>query len=642
MEKVLRKDIQGLRAYAVLAVLFFHLGTPPLRGGFLGVDLFFVVSGFVITQRIFIEIEQTGGFNTSKFFKRRWYRLVPALLLTSQLTIIASWLFLSPIAVQELVRKTAIAGSFFLPNLYIARGQTDYFGISADLNPLLHLWSIGVEYQFYGFMAFAVSIILVVSKEGRFLRNFTVVMVALLMSGLAALLMNTWDPQQLTYFWGYYSPLPRSFELCAGALSAVALKYGVVIPSKLHSSFQYLGIFAVALCFVFIPGDNLPSIELVFLVFGVCLILLSGDSKSRLGYLVFNSKTLQIIGESSYSIYLIHLPILVILKYYFPSNSIILGLGGLCSVLVGIIVAKFVENPFIRPRGNFVRAKKLLLISVLFSLVFNLTVASSITRMISSSWQTNYGALNKGDIGQKPFFDYLKSNFTECDIPELQNLFLDSEGVTRCFKSKPSGTIDLAIIGDSHAESLFIGLAQGLPKLNVIYLITAPSPHVSSGAKMKQIYDWLSVHTEVQKVVLNGFWQQKGLSESDLVQDLKALEAPNRNIILTTDTPDFPFDASTCKFRLSVTIGSAICSNEDQKRKIEYQKHLSLINQVANDFPNVEIVDTFRHFCTEEICSMKEGEHLLFRDTDHLNILGSQYIGRYIVMNSSLKSYLNF
>lgn len=284
---------------------------------------------------------------------------------------------------------------------------------------------------------------------------------------------------------------------------------------------------------------------------------------------------------------------------------------------------------------------RLLIVASTGALTFNLTVANAITAGISKAWQTESGTLRHGDIGQDPFYDYLIEKFIPRDLPELKDSLLAYEGVIRCFQSKPGDKFDIAVLGDSHAEAYFVGIAQNLPNRNVLYVITDPSSHISDGRKIKQIYDWLLVRKDIRYVLMNGFWQRKVLTEKVLNEDLQSLRAPNRHIILTSDVPDFPFDASVCKYRLSITNNSSICQIQDTDEEVQNLENDFLLNQAVERFPLTDFVDTYSLFCSGKTCQMILDEDLLFRDSNHLNVLGSKVIGQFIVENSSLTKLIS-
>ena len=145
---VLRRDIQGLRAVAVIAVIVFHLGAP-LPGGFVGVDIFFVVSGFVITAMLMRELDRTGRIDLRAFYIRRFKRLTPALALVIGVTVAVSLVLLSPLGPVQNAAATGWGAIFLLANLVIDRTTGGYFDKPAESNPLLHTWSLSVEEQFY-------------------------------------------------------------------------------------------------------------------------------------------------------------------------------------------------------------------------------------------------------------------------------------------------------------------------------------------------------------------------------------------------------------------------------------------------------------------------------------------------------------
>lgn len=222
------RDLQGLRAIAVLAVMAGHAGLG-LAGGFIGVDVFFVISGFIITLMLLREYATTGTISFRRFYVRRIKRLALALAVTSIATVILALLFLSPLGPQETTFKTALGATFGVANWVIAAGTGDYFGTAAERNPMLHTWSLAVEEQFYlvlpALMLLALGLGAKIRKGWGWLVPFSILGLLAVVS-LYSVRLGTAFPL------GYYGPVTRAWEFLAGCLLALVIAFVRQLPQS--------------------------------------------------------------------------------------------------------------------------------------------------------------------------------------------------------------------------------------------------------------------------------------------------------------------------------------------------------------------------------------------------------------------------
>jgi len=294
-----RPDIDGLRAVSILLVLGYHAQAPFVPGGFIGVDIFFVISGFLITGIILSQIN-AGTFSALSFYARRVRRIFPALIVVLSATYLLGWLLLLPDGFSDLGKNIA-ASVGFVSNLFQLR-QAGYFAPASADNPLLHLWSLGIEEQFY--IVWPGVLLVIARTKWRPLAIF-----ALAAASFAAGLMIFAGYKE----WSFYSPIPRAWELLAGALLAERqiarhdfLKAGFARQHDLQAT---LGLALIAAAAIGLNRDSLfPGVAALLPVMGAVLLILSPSSVINRGFL--SNPAMVLIGLISYPLYLWHWPLL--------------------------------------------------------------------------------------------------------------------------------------------------------------------------------------------------------------------------------------------------------------------------------------------------------------------------------------------
>jgi peptidoglycan/LPS O-acetylase OafA/YrhL len=336
-----RAEINGLRAIAVLPVIFFHagmnfFGINPFKGGYVGVDIFFVISGYLITGIILADIAK-NNFSFLKFYERRARRILPALFLVIFASIPFSWFWLFPDPYKEFSRSLA-AISVFVSNIQLWRESSSYFAESNDLKPLMHTWSLSVEEQFY--VLFPLGLFIYVKYLRRFLP--IAIIIAIIISFDRSYRMGLVDSQASFYL------LPsRGWELLIGALLAkLEQDYGRKSYGVLNSVMPFLGMLCITYGVVMLDENKSSSIYLAIPVLGTAFILwfAGNDFISKL----LSSKFLVSIGLISYSLYLWHQPVFAFARTYLfdpPDNFTYTILIGFCFVFA-YLSWKYVETPF--------------------------------------------------------------------------------------------------------------------------------------------------------------------------------------------------------------------------------------------------------------------------------------------------------
>lgn len=335
-----RREIDGLRALAVLPVLFFHAGIRPFSGGFIGVDVFFVISGYLITA-LALEEKRDGRFSLWRFYERRARRILPALLFVALVCIPLANAFLFPADLKEF-SQSLIATLLFVSNVYFWR-QAGYFEPQDELRPLLHTWSLAVEEQFY--ILFPLLLLLL---WWRFRAALPWVLAA---GALASLAFAEWGSSAKPLFTFYLLPT-RAWELLAGALLACAHLAGhlrQLTPAiKETASAVGLGLIIYAV-FAFEVTDAPPNLRTLIPVVGTVIILACADAGTLVGR-VLSNRLLVGIGLVSYSAYLWHQPLFAFARHRSLTALSTLDLLGLIALTLALAHAtwRFVEVPLRR------------------------------------------------------------------------------------------------------------------------------------------------------------------------------------------------------------------------------------------------------------------------------------------------------
>ncbi|EPJ7088573.1 acyltransferase family protein [Citrobacter amalonaticus] len=328
-----RKDINGLRAYAVIAVILFHYSNGILSGGFVGVDVFFVISGYLMTKIIFSKIDK-DSFSLTSFYASRAKRIIPALSATCLLIFIAGYLFLSP---KDYLALTfdALSSILFISNFWYAF-NSGYFDESSLENPLLHTWSLSVEWQFY--MIYPIAVMLLCRMVGKD-RTIFLLYFALFLSFVAGVYFT-----YISATYAYYMFPSRAWEMILGG---VCYFYETKSKNKFNKSMVEIAGFALIFYSVFAIDKNTPwpGHTSIIPTLGAFLVLIANNQKS-----IFTSGVIQqFIGKISYSIYLVHWPLLVL------SWKIGINIDLLSYLCLTLVISTAVHYLFERDKGINVR-----------------------------------------------------------------------------------------------------------------------------------------------------------------------------------------------------------------------------------------------------------------------------------------------
>jgi len=605
-----RADIDGLRAVAVLMVVIYHAFPHVLPGGFIGVDVFFIISGYLISTILFQGID-AGTFSITDFYSRRIRRIFPALSVVLIATGFFGWFSLRADEFQQLGKHIA-AGAGFVSNI-VLWGESGYFDNAAETKPLLHLWSLGIEEQFYFFF----PIVLWLAWRRRLNLLIVTSVIAVLSFGWNLYQYNT-DTTAL-----FYSPFTRFWELMIGsvlAYVALSTKKASLLPTT-ATAVNLRSLAGVALLIVGVVTAGrayaFPGAWALFPTFGAALLISAGPS-AFLNRHVLSNRFMVSVGLISYPLYLWHWPLLSyarIIEGRTPTASV----RALCVVaafVLAFLTFRFIERPLrFHVRQNSVAW-------LLASAVFLVGIAG-------------YGVYAKdgfegrsvdlrevkfdGDIGHVDFHAYVENKFFPCTPESVRDQAEKWEDIVRCSQSRDDKPIDTVLLGDSHAEHLFIGIAESLPEKNVAFYIRN-GMSVRSNPGFNAIFEAIDANPDIKQVIIASLWSLRQIPIADMIDTIRSLQVSGKKVFITDDTPDFSFDPALCKFK-------GECTENASSFMDRYNTYQEALGDVVDSAIGVELVRTSEYLCDSTVCKMGDNGKLYYRDPNHLSIPGSQFIG---------------
>ncbi|MCK0152847.1 acyltransferase [Alcanivorax sp. S6407] len=628
-----RADIDGLRALAVLPVMIFHAGADWLPGGFVGVDIFFVISGYLISKIIINEVDR-GGFSFSRFYERRIRRIVPALLVVLFVTVI---LFQAISLPDQAVNtsKSAIAALLSVSNFYFW-GQSGYFSPTAEFMPLLHTWSLGVEEQFYLF--FPVFLILV--------KRVNISLPAILSIGLIlAFGLGVWLSLNKPSV-AYYLLPARGWELAIGAVLATG-SVPRVQKGVLKELLPALGVLLICLSFFYIDsGMVFPGWVALLPCLGAALVI-HGDGTSLVASRLLSSRFMVFVGLLSYSLYLWHWPILTALRVVTASVHLELELavlGLLLSFLIGWASWRYVESPFRRKDGGKMksRVKGLLIVSAgLVSISFVSIFYQGFPERLNDSARKALAAAE--------------------DVDPFRAKCSGLKKVGECRFGDPDLPVTYAVIGDSHAAAIRPAIeASGLMDGRAGTLFWSGGCPLLDGARRfdghrsdecaefkDKVWDTLEREKSIDTVFLGGRWPalltgtlpESGGSNQVYLQDdysvsisddenfkvfarslKRTLERLSHNridvvIIGSVPEPGFhvPHVSALARY-LGLDYPGGIYRDEVSQRAGMADRFISGLLPSS-----VSFISVWQGFCDDVICDIEREGVPIYYDDDHLS-----------------------
>ena len=626
-----RAEIDGLRALAVLPVILFHAGFEWFSGGFIGVDVFFVISGYLITTIILSEMAE-GKFSIVNFYERRARRILPALFFVMAACLPFAWLWLTPNDLKDF-GQSLVAVSTFSSNI-LFWWESGYFDTAAELKPLLHTWSLAVEEQYY--ILFPVFLMLT-WRLG--IKTILILLSIVFLISLGAAVWGTQYATDLKIISGTFFLLPtRGWELLIGVFAALYLKYNTHLKS--HAANQKLSLLGFGMiAYSIIAFDKttpFPSLHALIPAIGTGILILCAVPKTFVHRLL-SLKYIVGIGLISYSAYLWHQPLLAFARHKVVGDVAELHLIILCitSLIMAWFSWHFVEKPF---RNKNQTTRKFIFTFAITGMIIFTLIGIYIYQKngLLDYFIEQNSEITNGDIGHDEFHMYKKENYAPCSDQKIYEKAENWYGLIRCQQSSNNNPT-VAVFGDSHAEHLFLGL-DAHSDYQYIYLIRGGNAF-SEEESHQYLIDYIINNKDIKTVIYSIHWHEKyalfgePAFKDKLLNTINSFTNANKNLILVADVPDFIFDAKSCYFVLKFNKEKTKCEISSSDFQAQ-RKYLPLLKTIATDF-NLELIDPSALFCNDQKCSMVKDQTILYRDNDHLNIPASLLVGEYIVRNST-------
>lgn len=632
-QQAYRPEIDGLRALAVLLVVSYHYFA--VRGGFIGVDIFFVISGYLISHQIFTDLD-CDRFSLLEFFAKRIRRIFPPLLLVIIATLIAGWLLLLPTDFQSL-GKHAAAGVAYVSNLLLWT-EAGYFDTPSGYKPFLHLWSLGIEEQFY--LTWPLAMILLY----RYARIKLPVLLMLTALSLVLSLIATFKNPNMAF----YMPITRFWELAAGGVLAYCALHQ---PMRLRQGVgrhicdwvkQYalaIGL-SVLVAVVLLVDKNsaYPGFWALMPVMGACLILVR-QPQSLLQQKILTQPALVVIGKISYGIYLWHWPLLVLMHLSDQTSSAAKIIALILSFVLAYATYLLVEIPVRSIAVTRSSAIRFILFGVFATVVVAASGLLFASGTVHRSWDERL----------------IHTEYTEtlsgCAVDARPEQSIDYAALSVCEKIKHPGHPSVFLVGDSHAFGLYQGLAPYLDRqeINLIGLpamYCTPLSLMDTRATCAHYNKWLQgeiARLRPELVVIfayhllwaedEHFGEQQAYTAYlwQAAEHLKSLGAGQVLVIgqIPTWVNSLPHNINLNFLRKGLPVPAHTMTGIDTGS-------LNMdAAMLASRQPGVEYLSLRESLCTSEGCLTSTGDHyphdLLVHDYGHLTKNGARYLAEYFI-----------
>lgn len=609
-----RGDIEGLRAIAVLLVLGAHFAIPGLASGFIGVDVFFVISGYLITSILVREYSDTSRINFQRFYANRLRRLFPALATMLIITSIVAYKILP--ATQNLVQsKAAAMAAVWLSNFHFLFADVDYFSAETNKNAFLHTWSLGVEEQFYLFWPI---LLLLTFKlvSARYQKKSLIIILILVSvtSGIACMLIShRWSA------FAFYMMPTRAWQFAAGALIWI-LSNNKDVSKKINDTIGLVGLILLIAALIIIKSDSVyPSLLALLPTAVACSFLWAGGFSNSLIQRSLSVAPLQWLGRISYSLYLWHWPVLILGEQLHPIRGVlsytILAIG--VSLLLAVVTHHIVENPIRFGRFKLVKASYQIGIVVCIMILLN----SQFLRWSMHSQELLKN--NQNDIFIKATQDVPFFYKDGCDD------WYHSDEIKPCSYGDNSAQKVAVLWGDSVGAQWFPTLIEMYdPKeWRVIVLTKSSCPMVEEpffyqriGREYTECSRWrnktiewlrnqridaLFIGSTASPPFTDGQWEE---GTSGILKRLSKVP----NVYLIEANPTLGYNGPECLMQHSVNKCSGAADNRG------YAHVARILQDTTQKFNNVHWIETASFVCPHNQCSAMHNKVIVYRDNQHL------------------------
>lgn len=650
-----RTEIDGLRSLAVLSVVFYHAGVNIFSGGFVGVDIFFVISGYLISSLIITEI-RSRKFSILTFYERRARRLLPALFLIMLVSLPFAWILMTPQLLKDF-GQSLVATNLFLSN-FLFWIEKDYFETAAEMKPLLHAWSLSVEEQFY--LLFPIFLILF-WRFGTGILTAAIIIICFLSFSVTIFGNQIYccSPFFFNAIDSFYLPFGRIWELMVGVLCSIYL-LDRNQPEKYSNIFSLIGFLLIIYSIInFDHETKFPGYLTVIPIIGTALMIIFCSSNNLLGRF-FSTKPLVFLGLISYSLYLWHFIIFVFARFIFinPPNQLFYFLT-ILSIGISYLSWKYIERPF-RDRDRF-NPNQIFLFSIVGIIAF---ISVGLVISMNNGFKNRYSVSNE-------LIDTIERSTKDQECFEADFLHLEETEKWGCKLGEADRKFDYLITGDSHAYSFLDMIESALIKSKKTGFFTGtascpPLIGIHNDVPDKEIHNCFLLNEKIYKFVKqekikdiffiarwsiytigdhnnNGIFhiglqpKFKKTAESSFTsfstsfkKTIEMYQDIGVNIHIISEAPLQHYDSKYIYYR-SYGEDSDSFKNNLEAYSVSSSDHLSHQQQVQSifddykNFKNLYLWNYDRIFC-EDLCMVGTTKESFYYDDDHLSISGAMLL----------------
>lgn len=661
-----RLDIQGLRAIAVILVVITHSQIFPLAGGYVGVDIFFVISGFIITATLMRELETNGKISLSGFYARRFLRLLPTATIVIVVIVVGTTLIMSPVGSVS-VYNDATWSDLFAANFRFLATEADYFAQGSLPSPFQHYWSLSVEEQFYALWPLLLIGTAAIKKDrAKRFKLIVAVAVVLIVSSLISSIVITYTAALLAYF----SPITRAWELCIGALIAILGSRLVIKSARINFALVLVGLAAILLsAFVYGPRTPFPGFLALVPVLGAAALIVAGNSgheNALTRYLIAN-RFMVWIGSISYALYLWHWVTLTLWHWQLGKPADPLQATGLIALAVGLAWAttKFIEKPI---RNQYwLKSHPLVTIgSALAVIGITVAILAAITQTLpkghAPAVKPKVDPNSSSRILRQQYANELELALQTKELPKTltppilnpdkgtgewnacfqQKSNIATPDTEKCVFGDPEGTKTYWLIGDSHARNWMPALNEIAKKRHAKLIFHARNscPFIFKAFYSSQLRaDYLACPITnkwyVSELTKNPADALFYASYYDLVdrhldenlQGLEKLSGLAKRTFILGDTPGHDFQVPQCLARHSANISNCTVSTDESLKP----RTITAIREKAQQL-GLNYVDTYPWVCKDGLCPAVINKVMIYRDAHHLTMAASSYLTQQLYM----------